>query len=81
MSPCSYGTRTVELFKKACEAGDAHGCSNLGVMYSSGRGVTRDDGRAVEFYRKACEAGDSNGCGNRDGDGCKRLPSAKPKGR
>jgi hypothetical protein len=54
--------RAVELFKKACDAGHAGGCSSLGVMYDEGRGVAKDEAGAVELYWKACDGGDAQGC-------------------
>lgn len=50
------------FFKKACESGDAHGCFNLGFMYSKGLGTTKDDKRAFGAYKKACNGGVAEGC-------------------
>ena len=52
------------LFKKACDAGDAKGCHNLGVLYDDGRGVKQDYFKASTFYKKACDGGDADGCKN-----------------
>jgi TPR repeat protein len=42
-------------YRKAAEQGNAAGQSNLGVMYTEGRGVPQDDSAAVWWYRKAAE--------------------------
>jgi S1-C subfamily serine protease len=44
---------------KAAEQGDASAQLNLGVLYSEGHGVARDDAQAAEWIRKAAEQGDS----------------------
>lgn len=33
--------KAVELFKKACDGGDAFGCSSLGFMYANGQGILK----------------------------------------
>lgn len=52
------------LFDKACHDGDAGGCSALGVMFETGRGVARDPQRAVALYKQACDHGNPRGCTN-----------------
>lgn len=47
--------------KKKAEAGDAEAQCRLGVMYSIGEGVPKDDVEAVKWYCAAAEQGDSNG--------------------
>jgi len=44
-------------FKKSCDAGDAVGCSNVGLMYDRGQGVKQDYTKAMQFYKKACDMG------------------------
>ena len=34
------------LNEKACKAGDADGCNNLGVLYAQGQGVKQDYSKA-----------------------------------
>jgi TPR repeat protein len=34
----------------------------MGILFSGGRGVTRDPKRAAEYFRQACEGGDARGC-------------------
>ena len=54
----------LNFFKKACEMGVAKGCTNLGLMYKEGLGVSKDYRRAVELYSRACEMGYARGCNN-----------------
>ncbi|MEP0648253.1 tetratricopeptide repeat protein [Parvibaculum sp.] len=49
---------------KSCESGNAYGCSNLGLMYRTGLGVTQDFVRAAELFQQACEEGYAGGCTN-----------------
>ena len=42
---------------KAAEYNYMQALNSLGVMYSNGRGVTRDDAKALELYRKAADRG------------------------
>src|SRR5437870_12949276 len=41
----------------SAEQGDAKAQDNLGVSYSQGRGVPRDDTEAVRWFRKAADQG------------------------
>jgi TPR repeat protein len=51
-------TQAVIWYRKAAEAGNAIGMSNLGSMYQNGEGgLAKDDAQAVIWYRKAAEAG------------------------
>ena len=52
----------VELYKKACDGGNMHGCGFLGFMYEKGDGVRQDIYMAKEYYGKACDLGDQDGC-------------------
>ena len=47
----------VDQFGKAAEQGYAPAQNTLGLMYTRGLGVTRDDAEAVNWYRKAAEQG------------------------
>ena len=47
----------VKEFKKAAEQGNANALFNLGLMYSKGRGVPKDDSQAFVWYTKAAEQG------------------------
>jgi TPR repeat protein len=54
----------VALYERACVAGVAEGCDNLGFMLASGRGAPRDDARAASLFRAACDRGNAGGCYN-----------------
>ena len=56
--------RAAELFKKVCDGGEMRGCNNLGVMYTNGDGVEKNEQKAAELYKKACNGGETNGCYN-----------------
>ena len=56
--------KAVKLYKASCKAGNALGCSNLGLMYAKGQGVEADDLKALKYYKKACDGGDQDGCKN-----------------
>ena len=52
----------VELFRRACDRGDALACYSLGYMYANGEGVDRDLEQAAQFFHEACTSGDHVGC-------------------
>lgn len=52
----------LEWFTKAADQGHAGALRYLGFMYSSGRGVKKDDIKAVEFYQMASEKEDGEAC-------------------
>lgn len=57
--------RAVELYKDACEAGIAKGCSSLAESYASGKGHSQPDQVTARIhFAKACELGDETGCHN-----------------
>ncbi|MEP7008736.1 MAG: PDZ domain-containing protein [Acidobacteriota bacterium] len=56
--------RAAEMAKKGCDGGFSSACAHLGLLYSTGRGVTQDDGRATGLYEIACDGGDPAGCFN-----------------
>ena len=39
-----------ELLQKACDGGEALGCSNLGLLYQDGRGVNKDYQKAGQLF-------------------------------
>ena len=51
-----YATALLE-FKPLAEQGDAEAQNNLGLMYSTGKGVPQDYANAMKWYRKAAEQG------------------------
>ena len=60
-SDAAYGRQDYRTafagFKKLAEQGNAMAQTNLGVMYSLGEGVPKDEQQAVAWYRKAAEQG------------------------
>jgi len=59
--PQAY-SQTVSLYTKACDGGDAIGCSHLGHLYRLGWGVTEDPQEAARRYIQACYRGSVVGC-------------------
>lgn len=51
------------LFDRACTAGDAVSCSDLGHLYQFG-GIPRDWSKALALYSKACDGNATAGCGD-----------------
>ncbi|WP_298946470.1 tetratricopeptide repeat protein [uncultured Campylobacter sp.] len=54
--------KAAKLWQKACDEGDAGGCSGLGALYEYGKGVRQDYQKAVQFYQKACDGGVDVSC-------------------
>ncbi len=54
--------KALELYTKACEAGNADGCKKLGDLYLNGKGVNEDDEQAKTIFSRACDAGNGDGC-------------------
>ena len=54
MKPFTYNVRGA---RKEGRILNARAQNSLGVMYSEGRGVVRDDADAVRWYRLAAEQG------------------------
>ena len=54
--------KVAELSKKACDSGEARGCSNLGFLYQDGQGVRQNFSTAKQYYGKACDLGLQLGC-------------------
>lgn len=52
------------LYRKACAAADGSGCTNLGLAYARGDGVTEDALEATALWKKACDLEDATGCSN-----------------
>lgn len=55
--------KTLDLWQKACDEGNALGCGGLGILYKNGIGVKQDYQKAAHFYQKACNGGEALGCG------------------
>ena len=49
-------------YRLECEAGVAHGCTNLGLAYDRGTGVERDLVKANALYAKACARDEMEAC-------------------
>jgi hypothetical protein len=53
-----------QLTKRACDLGNAEGCSDHGFAYFSALGTPQDLAKALFYYRKACDGGNELGCSN-----------------
>ena len=58
--------KAVSLFKKACNAGAAGGCNNLGVSYYKGQGVSLNRIKAYQYWMKAAKQGSAEAQHNLD---------------
>jgi len=56
--------QAARLFQRACDLGNAGGCNNLGLAFSSGQGVPQDYERAFTLFEQACSGGFAEGCNN-----------------
>src|SRR5439155_514731 len=56
------GIFSAQLYRKACDGGNAAGCTNLGCLYDDGEGTAKDAAQAVARYRKGCDGGNAGGC-------------------
>ena len=56
--------KAAQLYQKACDSGDAGGCSNLGILYANGQGVKQDFPTAKQYFGRACDLGLQLGCDN-----------------
>jgi hypothetical protein len=54
--------RAAALAERACTGGNAHACSNLGLMYKNGDGVPRDEAKALDCLKRACDLGMAQAC-------------------
>ena len=55
-------SRAAAYFLKACDGGEAGGCTSAGWLVDNGVGVPADKKRAVTLYLKACDGGEAKGC-------------------
>ncbi len=70
----------ITWFRQAAEAGNTQAMNSIGVMFTYGRGVPKNDAEAVQWYRKAADAGNAAGMTNvglmlEQGKGLKRDPA------
>ncbi|WP_216657436.1 tetratricopeptide repeat protein [Helicobacter pylori] len=57
--------KAFRLYKKACDLNNGRGCSELGMLYWSEKGVKRDKDnyiKAFQFFSKACDLQYAEGC-------------------
>jgi uncharacterized protein len=50
------------MFKRACAGGDPEGCWSLGMLFSNGLGVRKNDAEAYRYFELACTGGAKLGC-------------------
>ncbi len=73
-SASSSQRTTLDKEWKGCRDGNASMCSDLGVSFGHGMGVSKSSTRAAELFRLGCDKGNMIGCKNlgiyyRDGKG------------
>ncbi|GHS43775.1 hypothetical protein JP0125_02660 [Helicobacter pylori] len=56
-------SKARKYFEKACDLNNGGGCSGLGFLYGSGKGVEKNSKKATYLYSKACELKEGDGCG------------------
>jgi len=52
----------VQLFERSCDGGSLMGCRALGLLYSDGRAVQKDEQKARSYLERGCALGDSIAC-------------------
>ncbi len=52
----------VQLYSRACQAGEPRGCVRAAELLARGDGVPQDKVRAAELYDKACRGGLASAC-------------------
>ena len=57
-------TKSLAAFRKACDGGNAAGCSGLGDAYTLALGVAEDHDKAFKLYQSSCAAGFADACDN-----------------
>ena len=61
---CGVKSLDPESLRVDCFQGDTLACYDLGNLYRSGDGVTRDYSRAFKLFQQACDGGEMGGCNN-----------------
>ncbi len=56
-------SKARKYFEKACDLNNGGGCSGLGFLYGSRKGVEKDLIKSAYLYSKACELKEGDGCG------------------
>ncbi len=54
----------LSWYRKAADRGYVEAMNNLGIMFTNGRGVARDDTQALGFFRKASDGGSTDALTN-----------------
>jgi TPR repeat protein len=70
--------RAAVLFQQSCDDGETSACSNLAVLYMTGRGVAADPARGIALFEAACRLGSSEGCDNA-ATARRRAAAAQPR--
>jgi hypothetical protein len=52
-----------QILEKACDAGYASGCFNVGIMHRQGIETPKNELLAQARFRQGCDLGDRNACG------------------
>jgi TPR repeat protein len=64
-APMPTNEDVTEIYRQACDRGEALSCYNLGVRYDNGTGgLQRDAIRAAALYGTSCDHGVIEGCFN-----------------
>ena len=56
--------RAIEYYEQAAQLGHAEAQYNLGFMYATGKGVTKDELKAKEWWTASAEQGDEKAIKN-----------------
>ncbi len=56
--------KSTQYYVTGCEAGNIPSCTNAGVAYGKGVGVTKDDAASFLYDKKGCDGADAQGCMN-----------------
>jgi class 3 adenylate cyclase/outer membrane protein assembly factor BamD (BamD/ComL family) len=54
----------LPMYRKAADRGYPEAMNNLGIMFTNGRGVPRDDAEAIRLFRKAADGGSADAITN-----------------
>ena len=57
-----YAESEIERLTKACNAGNAKSCIELGCMYHNGKGVRQNSLQARNYYGMACDMKNQDAC-------------------
>src|SRR4051812_46767360 len=71
----------LALYEKACNAGPASGCYELGILYVKGQGVTADPPHANQLFEQACHGGSAAACAELGGRYIQKLGGAASDAR